>query len=147
MKAIVDDEIFDFISNFRWVCFPGRNTFYARTLLRGQKDKQVWIFMHHLVQGKPLKPFVSEHKNGNGLDNRKCNLTFLTVRRNSLNTYKKRQGLCSSSYPGVSWSKSNDKWRVMFLKNGKHFFVGNFKNEFEASEAYKEELIKIEVKK
>lgn len=44
------------------------------------------IFLHKIIMGKPPKGFVTDHINRNKLDNRRCNLRFLTYRMNTLNT-------------------------------------------------------------
>ena len=42
----------------------------------------------------------------------------------------------SSQYKGVSWHKPNKKWLAQIFINGKHKYLGTFKCELEASEAY-----------
>jgi hypothetical protein len=41
--------------------------------------------LHHLIMGKPKKPYVTDHINRNKLDNRRVNLRFVTERENALN--------------------------------------------------------------
>jgi len=48
--------------------------------------------LHHLIVGKPPLPLVTDHINRNKLDNRKCNLRFVTVAINNKNKdYKKNK--------------------------------------------------------
>lgn len=42
----------------------------------------------------------------------------------------------SSSYKGVSWDKRRNKWLVQLKKNYKKIFIGRYKTEVEANDAY-----------
>ena len=42
----------------------------------------------------------------------------------------------TSKYPGVSWEKTRNNWRSGININGKNKFLGRYKTEIEAYEAY-----------
>jgi hypothetical protein len=89
--AIVDDEDYERIAKFKWYCSVENGNRYAK---RGQyiagSYRSVSIGMHHEVLNiKPDKFIVPDHKNRNGLDNRKSNLKLTTRGWNAINTYRK----------------------------------------------------------
>jgi len=148
--AIVDDEDYDCLSQFKWHVIwsrrkNNRESVYASTSLRIKTGnlkvfRTIQILMHHCIVGRNLYGLVNDHINGDGLDNQRKNLRFLSVRENSNNSYKKREGISSSKYPGVHWDRINKKWRAMFYKEGRHLYLGSFINEKKAAEAYRNRL-------
>lgn len=72
-----------------------------------------------------------DHVNGNGLDNRICNLRLADRFGNTRNT-KFRSN--STGFPGVS--KRHSKWRSHIKINGKTKFLGAFATPEEAHAAY-----------
>lgn len=75
--ALVDDEDFEKVAARTW--YLGRNG-YAHRRMYG-----VTHYMHHMVVGKPPAGMVTDHANRNRLDNRRCNLRFVTPHENSMN--------------------------------------------------------------
>ena len=55
--------------------------------------------------------FAPDHKNHNGLDNRRLNLRESTRRQQACNR-RKRIGDYTSKYKGVSYRKDSGKWRA-----------------------------------
>lgn len=146
--ALVDDEDYALVAQFRWHCFeppthPGcrNNGPYAKTqqpCWPGQPARRdeagrvirVKIVMHQLILG--IKGI--DHINHDGLDNRRANLRPATKSQNAQN---KRSELGSNSqYRGVSWDKRKRKWQVMIMINGKYTYIGLFADEVEAARAY-----------
>lgn len=75
-----------------------------------------------------------DHKNDNGLDNRKLNLRVCTSGQNAQN--RPSQKGASSKFKGVSWSKKKKKWRSVLHQNDKSIHIGYYDNEIEAACAY-----------
>ena len=90
--------------------------------------------MHRLIMNCP-KGLLVDHKNHDGLDNRKCNLRLCTNAENQYNQ-KPLQKKTSSQYRGINWQKRIGKWDVWIQLNGKSIFLGSFSNEIEAAKAY-----------
>jgi len=133
-ETIVDDADFEWLSQFKWRRFNRGRTGYARGLVNGKRQ-----CMHRLILKRhyPNLPdaFMTDHINGNGLDNRRANLRPCTNRENQRNSFK-RKGT-SSKYKGVSWEVSKQKWRVQIRRgNNGPRYVGYFKDEKEAARAY-----------
>ena len=86
--ALVDDEDFDRLSQFKWhvskTGFKKENyTWYAvRTKVT---TKHETIFMHREVLGLTGKPERIDHADHNGLNNQKSNLRIATLSQNQAN--------------------------------------------------------------
>lgn len=80
-----------------------------------------------------------DHKNRDGLDNRRSNLRKATRQQNSANSIKKHFGK-DSKFKGVC--RSRDHWRAQIVVNYKAIFIGCFATEIKAAEAYDREAKK-----
>jgi len=138
MFALIDEEDYEKLSKYNWCASKERKGVYAvRKAIKGEKG---WINgheskslrMHRKILNVDDKTQV-DHINGNGLDNRKCNLRIVTARQNCQNKHIPM----SSKYPGVYWDKRRNKWAVSITINGVKKFLGRFNNEKEAFECYR----------
>lgn len=121
--TIVDEEDYGNVSKYTW-CFGGN-------YVKGYVDKKP-IYLHHFVLNKPSEQNVIDHKNGNKLDNRKCNLRETNKSFNSHNKSKNLNIDASSKYKGVSLGKCNNKFRAK--SSGK--CLGYYNIEEDAAKAY-----------
>ena len=128
--ALVDDEDFERLNQYRWTALKSKSTFYAVGWIDGIKTK-----MHHLILGKPSKGFVTDHRNGCGLHNFKKNLRHVTLRQNCQNEKNIDK---SSQFPGIGWTKREQRWRARIVINGKEKGLGYFTDEHQAFQAYKQ---------
>lgn len=132
--ALIDAEKFELISKYRWFVdvrkySGGHEGFYAVTYFwsHGVKKK---LYMHQLIV-----PYGEiDHKNHNGLDNRKSNLRACTSGQNKQNLRPRLGG--SSQYKGVSWSKQKERWRARIKMDGVEKHLGFHRDEVEAAVAY-----------
>ena len=129
--ALVDDEDFERLNQFKWQAVKNGKTIYGT-----RSKQQCIIYMHHEIIGKPPKGFETDHGNGNGLDNQRYNLKFVTHRQNCQN--KKNGKKKTSQYPGVCWKKRTRKWQVGIQINGKNKHLGYFVDEKKAFEVYEQ---------
>lgn len=90
-------------------------------------------YLNHIPCGYKI---VVDHINNIKTDNRVENLQLISPREN---TSKDRKN-GSSKYTGVYWDKINKNWRSTIRINGKLKYLGRFKNEIEASNAYQNVL-------
>ena len=131
--ALVDDEDFEHINQFKWYYAAG----YARRNLRMKNGKRKIIFMHRIIAKTP-EGMYCDHINGNTLDNRKSNLRNVTKNENNWNARKKSKA--TSKYKGVSYFKRDrdliGKWGARIQVNGKSIRLGYFSSEIEAALAY-----------
>lgn len=114
--------------------------YYGLTLAKNKKQKSHHIhqlmavtFLKHKPDGNTL---VVDHIDGNKLNNRLDNLQIITNRENS--SKDKKNG--SSQYVGVSWDKRQRKWRANIFIDQKSRYLGIFRHEIEAAEAYQKAL-------
>jgi len=81
--------------------------------------------------------FVVDHINFNGLDNRKANLRIVTHRQNVCHR-RKLDKTTRSRYKGAYWDEKMKRWRARIQINGKSIYLGVYKDEVEAAQAYDE---------
>jgi len=95
--------------------------------------------MHQLILGFPKKDI--DHRNGNGLDNRRKNLRKIaTSSQNKMNC-----GMYSnntSGYKGVHYYYTHKKWGAQIYSNKKCYFLGLFETAKDAGIAYNIAAIK-----
>ena len=131
--AIVDNIDYEWLSEYRWYCCwsPHKKTYYAQASVKID-GKYKSVFMHRLILNVPQGK-QTDHKNGKGYDNRRKNIKICTASENQHNQHVVRG---RSKYRGVSWSKSNNKWRASIMYNGISYYLGFFDSEIDAENAY-----------
>lgn len=130
--ALVDDDDFITLNAISWFAFNNNGNWYARTCLRSvDGSKRKFVTMHSYMNPGVL----TDHVDGNGLNNQRCNLRTATNAQNRLNQVNKR-AKASSRYRGVSWNKDKNKWRAEIKHLGKRKMLGYFTSEIEAAKAY-----------
>ena len=121
LYLLVDDEDYELMSRFKW---------YAKKDRNGDIVPQVW-----LTPARLLVPYaLTDHANGNKLDNTRINLREATSRQNSMN-----RGLRSDSrhgYKGVHWSSSRQQYRARIQVGDKRVCSGYYGTAIEAARAY-----------
>jgi hypothetical protein len=131
-NALVDDEDFQYLQNFKWSAYKNGNVFYTHRNYRICRGKFTKKSMHSEIMGKLQKGFEIDHIDGNGLNNQKSNLRVVTRRQNGQNRHVKK----TSKFPGVSWWSEKKKWRATIQVNGKWSLIGVFQSEDAAFKAY-----------
>ncbi|WP_075800746.1 HNH endonuclease [Roseomonas gilardii] len=133
--TIVDEADWEAVSTFTWRLNRDQCNSYAQANLpKASYRPGSTIFLHHLIIGKPPTGFVVDHINGNGLDNRRCNLRLVTVSQNAANSRK--QIGTSSRFKGVYFVQRDQVWRGRIKVNGKLIALGDFRREIDAALAY-----------
>lgn len=129
--ALVDAADYDSVSRFKWHAHKDNSTFYASRAGKRKEGKcGKTISMHRFLTNWAM----TDHIDGNGLNNQRRNLRPCTSRQNSANYRKPAGG--TSKYKGVSWSKIGKRWQVFVRKNGKPTYLGLFESEIEAAKVY-----------
>ena len=125
-SALVDDDNFETLSQFRWTVMVTHNMVYAQRSDGG--------LMHRLIMNAPDGAQV-DHRDRNGLNNQRENLRMTTQSFNNANR-RKKSSKASSKFKGVSWVKRDGHWRSQIMKDGKTVVLGHFFYEVEAARAY-----------
>lgn len=122
--AIVDDEDFEFLNQWKWYCgfagYPTRMT---------ERPDHKPIRMHRVIMQTP-RGMETDHINGNPLDNRRTNLRICTHAENDRN-----QRICKdnrSGFKGVSLHRDCRRWDACIV--GRR--LGKFSTPEEAARAY-----------
>ena len=135
--ALVDDEDFERVSQFKWWASKPCKTWYAGHTIFLAKKQYRSIRMHRFILNIP-KGLQGDHRNGNGLDNRRENIRICTVSENQQNRH---------STPGASGFKGiylaeKKYWRARIYVSGVRLTLGCFTTPEEAAHAYDEAAIK-----
>jgi hypothetical protein len=123
--AEIDFEDFEKVRGVKWQAVSKSGKLYARD----NKGK----YLHHYLLSKKTGLEI-DHKDGNGLNNRRDNLRHGTHHQNQLNMSKHRDG--SSRFKGVFWFKRDKTWAAQICFCGKRKHLGYFSDEAAAAEAY-----------
>jgi len=130
--AIVDDDMFEYLNQWKWYARKGGNTFYAVRNV-GKYLNQKKIHMHRQIMNAQEGQEI-DHINHNALDNRRTNLRTCTRAQNQHNRKINRNS--TSKFKGVYWNKVRRKWQARVSLNGKRPYLGSFNNELDAAKAY-----------
>lgn len=143
LVALVDAADFELVGNYNWHAVPSNppGRFYA---VRGTRvgGKYRNIFMHNQLMGvEPSIAKAVDHKNHDGLDNRRENLRISDRYQNMRNRRKLKPG--TSKYKGVCFVSTMQTWEAKIAagpvqRNGKRkqLLLGRFSSEAEAARAY-----------
>jgi len=131
-EAVVDDEDYERLAQFKWCALKQGNTFYAR---RNVHTPAGWTLasMHRMIL-KPPNNMQCDHIDGNGLNNQRANLRACTRAENTCN--QRPQVGCASRFKGVAWHKAAQKWQAQIQNVGKQMHLGYFTDEVDAARAY-----------
>ena len=92
------------------------------------------IKMHRLILGDPPAGYVTDHINGNPLDNRKSNLRFCTLKENARNCKVGKNN--KTGFTGVA--KVGGKYKAQITVNRKSICLGTYEKLEDAVKARKE---------
>lgn len=132
LYALIDACDWPKIAAHTWCAYRSRRTHYAqRAVYAG--GQSTTLKMHRLIAGVPDGVDV-DHKNGNGLDNRRRNLRAATQTQNNGN--RRLHSNNTSGFKGVSWHKRGAKWLASIRINQRAQHLGLFTDPVEAAHAY-----------
>ena len=131
--ALVDDEDYEYLNQFKWCVTTSPNTQYAvcgNVILFNNKWEK-GVRMHRLLlQARPRQ--IVDHKNHDGLDNQRHNIRICTHQQNTWNSRPHTNGY--SKYKGVL--KQGNRWSAHITINGYSACLGTFGTEEEAARRY-----------
>jgi len=124
--ALVDEADAERVQAYSWRRIPGgaAGAYYAEGTVRGVRVK-----MHRFILGDEAWS-VTDHKDGDGLNNTRANLRPCTAKQNSRNVTR----LPTTNKSGVLGVSRNGKyWKASISVNGKQLYLGDFKTLVEAA--------------
>jgi hypothetical protein len=130
--AIIDAADVPLVEGCNWFAFVKPRSVYA---VRSDYStgKLLAIRMHRVIMGDP-EGLEIDHRDGDGLNNRRDNLREATNAQNNHNQRIRSDN--TSGYKGVSWYGPSGKWLAYIKVNGKQRHLGYHATPEQASAAY-----------
>lgn len=129
MVALVDDEDYEYLNQFKWHVLKVGFTFYACRSTKSVNGGHHTILMHWDVMGGKW----IDHRDHNGLNNQRSNLRFCTQAENLMN--RKPCFNSKIKYKGV-FPQTGKGFRSIIQVNKKQIYIGTFETPEEAAIAY-----------
>lgn len=127
------DQDHALVSKYNWGLQKIKGVIYARTMVPNHVHRnRISLRMHRLIMRFPNCKV--DHRNRNGLDNRRCNLRLATNSQNSMNARTRRSS--KTGYKGVHWAKRDERYVARIVLNYKPIGLGYFTNVIDAAKAY-----------
>lgn len=139
--VLIDEEDYPLISLFTWhIKKIGNNIYAASSIFDEYEGMPKRISMHRLLGNIP-KGMLTDHANGNGLDNRKCNIRACDYSQNAMNRkYKSKSGFIGVVSRSDSTGKS--KHNAVIILKGKKYRLGAYDTAEEAAKVRDRAAIK-----
>jgi len=137
--ALVDDDMFDYLNQWKWYYSKSIKTGYAQRH-EGSGLNRKTIGMHVEIMHPPTGTKV-DHVDLDGCNNQRYNLRICTHSQNLINGRLRRTN--KSGYKGVCWHKANHSWVAKIQFNGKALHLGSFDNTIDAARAYNRKAIEL----
>lgn len=131
-SAIIDVADEQAVNAFKWHVIPRTRTQYAARNIVLPDGRRTTVALHTFLTGFA----ITDHLNGNGLDNRRFNLRNATAEQNGRNVRLLRTN--TSGYKGVSWVAAHKRWESKIYFNGRKKYLGEFHSKEQAAKAYDE---------
>lgn len=131
LVATIDDEDYEYLSKWKWSTWMSGRKPYA-----GRYEGRKLILMHRVINATP-DGLLTDHIDGDSLNNRRSNLRDATAVQNVMNKAGKPGG--SSRFKAVWFDRhqsGSKQWRTAIRLNGRLHYLGRFATEEEAAVAY-----------
>lgn len=141
-EAVVDLCDAQTVAAYKWHAVKDKHTVYAQTSIKDEDGVYRKIGLHTLLMGRNGGKLV-DHKDGDGLNNRRNNLRFATASQNQANKRVSKNN--TSGFKGVrfaSWATGRNRWRASISVGGEYKSLGYFSSAEEAAMAYDRSAVK-----
>lgn len=136
--TIVSIADYELATQYKWQAYGRNGLYYA---YRKCREEGLGLKSLHRLIMEPDDEVLVDHKNGNGLDNRRENLRFATVAQNHCNT-RPIEGR-SSPYKGVSYDNRRRLWVSRIKAHERFHCLGYFEQQEDAAHAYNDAAAKL----
>lgn len=135
-----DEQDAELVLSCKWQIYkqPDRTGIYAITGSKRKEGRQN-LSMHRMIMGNPPGMEV-DHRDGNGLNNRRNNLRICTRRQNAKNLPVNCKS--TTGFKGVSFRKDANLYEAHITTNRKRRRIGYFCYAIDAAKAYNEAALK-----
>lgn len=137
--AIIDAADVPLVEGYNWLADVHRRpdgsvkVVYAARMATTGVGKQRMLMMHREISGTPSQ-MMTDHVDGDGLNNRKANLRRASRSQNGCN--RRMSVNNASGTKGVHWSKASEKWVARIAVNGTRLVLGSYRCPTAAALAY-----------
>lgn len=133
-EAIVDAPDAPLLEGFNW-CARGKGdlVYAARGGYDPATKRTGTIYMHRVLLA-PCGGSLVDHINGDGLDNRRCNLRLTDHKGNGRNCKNPRHN--TSGFKGVSFKAREGSWAAQIKVDKQKVYLGSFRDPELAYAAY-----------
>lgn len=130
--ALVDDEDFDRVNQFKWAASRGRgDVWYAKRFV----SQRNYVVTYQRLQNFILPcEILIDHIDCDGLNNQRHNLRPATHAQNNAN--QRKQLGRSSVFKGVSWNPRNRNWNAHITHERVKIHLGCYESEIAAAHSY-----------
>ena len=127
-EAVIDVADVPLVEGFNWTAMvKARPDGSVKTVYAWRADysgaKQRAVYLHRTIIGEP-RGFEVDHRDCDGLNNRRVNLRNATKAQNQQNRRLAKDN--TSGFKGVAWRKREGKWQASISKYGKRHYLGCF---------------------
>ncbi len=133
--VMVDDLDYGYLNQFKWYAYCQHGIWYAARQVRYRPKHKTTQHMHHLVIGVLRLPkmlgLVTDHIDGNGLNNKRNNLRVVSNSKNLSNQDGHRKGTLLGVHKR-SCSNLSKPWETRIRVNNKQVILGYFEAKEEA---------------
>jgi len=130
--AMVDAADFEWLSQYKWHAIKVAGKYYACCRINGRTT-----LMHRLIMDPP-PGMVVDHRDGQSLDNHRCNLRVCTQQQNVWNS---RPCGARSGFKGVT--PHRNKWSAKLKYKGRVYRLGDYDDPVEAARARDRMAVKL----
>lgn len=129
LVAVIDVDDVPLVSGRLWHAHVCRGGTYARTWVRDAEGELVGLLLHKAITGYQM----TDHIDGDGLNNRRANLRKTSRAENNQNSRMQKNN--KSGFKGVSQARSG-RWRARIAVECRQITLGTFDSPQEAHRAY-----------
>ena len=131
VRFLVDDEDDPFVQERNW---GAKKEYHTTYIIATSKNSSFSTDrLPRLILNVPSN-MVVDHINGDGTDNRRCNIRVCTQSENQWNRKPHKKAV--SKFKGVAWKSHAKSFEVTIQKHKKRYFLGHYKNEELAAYVY-----------
>lgn len=133
-EALVDALDVHLIDGRHWYASKSSHGWYALARSKRPDGGVTTEKMHRLILNAPHDKMV-DHRDCDGLNNRRSNLRIADAFENARNTRIRKNN--KSGTKGVYFDSARNKWAALIAASGKKYALGRFETAAEARAAYR----------